>query len=113
MFKIFVAVTIGMLSFSANTFAADQSSTVKSELATLSQLEKLNPELQYQVAGRCTKFWDVNLGKYEGSSCPTAMQEGVSFGLINLLLGSLGPGNSWAIGAGLGFIFGYATQSDY
>lgn len=112
MFKFLLTIVIGMCSFTTNTFAADQRIAFKTELAALSQLESLNPELQYQVAGNCTKFWDVNLGKYEGYTCTSAMQEGVTWGLIGLLLGSLGPGNSWAVGAGLGFLFGIANHSN-
>ena len=113
MFKIFLAITIGMFSFTTNTFAADQSSAVKAELATLSQLEKLNPDLQYQVAGRCTKFWDANLGAYDGVSCPSALQEGVTWGLIGILLGSLGSASTMTACGVAGFAFGYLNNSDY
>lgn len=119
MFKIFLAVVIGMLSFTSNTFAADSnlstslSSHQKIEMDTLAQLEKLHPELQNQVAGRCTKFWDVNLGKYEGVSCPSAFQEGMTWGLIGLLLGSLGSASTMTACAVGGFAFGYLNHSDY
>ena len=89
----------------------DQGRAAPTEMDALAQLEKLNPELQNQVAGRCSKFWDVNLGKYEGVSCPSALQEGFTWGLIGLLLGSLA--DSSAAGFGLGFAFGYLNNSDY
>lgn len=113
MFKIFLAITIGMLSFSPTTFAADQSHAVKTELAALSQLEKLNPDLQYQVAGRCTKFWDANLGAYDGVSCSSALQEGITWGLIGVLLGSLGSASTMTAAGVAGFAFGYFNHSDY
>lgn len=92
---------------------ADQGRVAPSEMDALAHLEKLNPDLQSQVAGRCTKFWDVNLGKYEGVNCPTAIQEGFTWGLIGLLLGSLGSASTMTAATVGGFAFGFLNHSDY
>lgn len=90
----------------------DQGRIAPTEMDALAQLEKLNPELQNQVAGKCTKFWDANLGKYEGVTCTSGLQGGVLGALAGLLIGSLGSASTMAACTVGGFVLGYLSEAD-
>lgn len=104
-------IFLSVVALSLNSFAANMTSASQNEMQTLTQLEMQNPELQNQIAGKCWQEWDSNVGEYR-SVCRTPIQGAVAWGLIGLLLGSLGGSGAMVAGTAIGAVFGYVEESD-